>query len=94
MVTKPLTFSGERLEINYSTSAAGSVRVEIQDAEGKPLPGFTANDCAELIGDEITRTVSWKHGSDVRKLAGQAVRLRFELKDADLYSFRFTTERL
>jgi hypothetical protein len=91
MVTKPLTFSGERLEINYSTSAAGSVRVEIQDAEGKPLPGFAANDCAENIGDEITRTVNWKHGSDVRKLAGQPVRLRFELKDADLYAFQFAT---
>lgn len=91
IVTKPLTFSGERLEINYSTSAAGSVRVEIQDAEGKPLPGFAANDCAEIIGDEITRTVNWKHGSDVRKLAGQPVRLRFELKDADLYAFQFAT---
>ncbi len=89
MVTKPLTYSGDRLEINYSTSAAGSVRVEIQDADGKPLPGFAASDCAEIIGDEIGRTVSWKHGCDVRKLAGQAVRLRFELKDADLYSFRF-----
>jgi hypothetical protein len=89
MVTKPLTFSGERLEINYSTSAAGSVRVEIQDAEGKPLRGFAANDCAEIIGDDITRTVNWKHGSDVSKLAGQAVRLQFELRDADLYSFQF-----
>jgi hypothetical protein len=89
MVTKPLTFSGTRLEINYSTSAAGSVRVEIQDAEGKALPGFAASDCAEIIGDEINRTVNWKHGSDVSELAAQAVRLRFELKDADLYSFRF-----
>jgi hypothetical protein len=58
----------------------------------RPSPGFAANDCAEIIGDEMTRTVNWKHGSDVRKLAGQAVRLRFELKDTGLYSFRFTTE--
>jgi hypothetical protein len=87
-----LKFSGERLEINFSTSAAGGVRVEIQDADGKPLPGFAASDCPEIVGDEIARTVSWKHGSDVRKLAGQVVRLRFELKDADLYSFRFTAK--
>jgi len=93
MVTKPLTFSGERLEINYRTSAAGSVRVEIQDAEGKPLPGFAATDCQEIIGDEIERTVRWKGGSDVSRSSGQPVRLRFVMKDADLYSFQFTIKK-
>jgi len=33
--------------------------------------------------------VSWKSGADLGKLAGQTVRLRFELKDADLYSLQF-----
>jgi len=89
MVTKPLTFSGERLEINYRTSAAGSLRVEIQDADGKPLPGFTASDCQEIVGDEIERLVRWKAGPDVSALAGRPVRLRFVMKDADLYSLRF-----
>ena len=89
MLTRPLTFKGNALHINYSTSAAGSVRVEIQDAAGKPIPGFTLNDCPEIFGDEIDHTVAWKQGSDVGKLAGQTVRLRFVLKDADLYSIRF-----
>jgi len=39
--TKPLTFAGSELVMNYSTSAVGSVRVEIQDQEGNPIPGFT-----------------------------------------------------
>ncbi|MHC4180776.1 MAG: hypothetical protein ACYSWU_25025, partial [Planctomycetota bacterium] len=34
MVTKPLTFAGRKLVINYATSAVGSVGVEVQDAEG------------------------------------------------------------
>ena len=38
--TKLLTFEGRELVINYSTSAAGSICVEIQDAEGKPIPSF------------------------------------------------------
>ena len=46
----------------------------------------------EIIGDEIERAVSWRNSSDVSKLAGQTVRLRFELKDADLYSFQFVTK--
>ncbi|MFA6547159.1 MAG: hypothetical protein WCS99_22270, partial [Limisphaerales bacterium] len=68
--------------------AAGSVRVEIQDANGKPLPGFALNDCPPLFGDTIERIVTWTGGGDVRALAGQPVRLRFELKDADVYAFQ------
>lgn len=89
MVTKPITFDGARLNLNLSTSAAGGVRVEIQDADGEPLPGFTLADCDVQFGDEIDRTVSWKGSTDVSQLAGRAVRLRFELKDADLYAFQF-----
>lgn len=89
MVTRPLIFTGETLEINYSTSAAGSIRVEIQDAAGQPIPGFAIDDCPEIYGDQISRVVAWTAGSDVGKLAGQPIRLRFVMKDADLYSLRF-----
>ena len=88
-VTKQLVFEGDRLEINFSTSAGGSLRVEIQDADGKAKPGFAMSDCNLLYGDQLDRVVSWKPGADVSQLAGQSVRLKFELKDADLYSFRF-----
>ncbi len=88
-VTKPLSFTGGRLSINYATSAAGGVRVEIQDAAGKPLPGYAINDCLEHYGDSVQQIVAWKEGADVSALAGKPLRLRFVLKDADLYSFRF-----
>ncbi|HOW19291.1 MAG TPA: hypothetical protein PLC79_09660, partial [Phycisphaerae bacterium] len=88
-ITKPLLFEGRKLTLNISTSAVGSVKVEIQDAGGKPLAGFAAEDCIEIWGDEIARTVAWKGGTDVSKLAGRPVRLRFVMKDADIYAFRF-----
>jgi len=88
-VTKPLLFDGRKLTLNVSTSAVGSVKVEIQDAGGKPITGFAAEDCIEIWGDEIARTVAWKGGTDVSKLAGRPVRLRFVMKDADIYAFRF-----
>jgi hypothetical protein len=93
LVTRPLKFTGDRLELNFSTSAAGGIRVEIQDADGKPLPGFSLDDCAEVFGDEIDRTVEWKTGSDVSTLSGKAVRLRFVLKDADLYALKFSSKK-
>lgn len=89
MLTKPLTFSGSELEINYSTSAAGSVDVEIQRADGSPIPGFTLDECTGLTGDEISRAVAWKAGTGVSKLAGTPIRLRFVMKDADVFSLRF-----
>ena len=89
MLTRPLTFGGKSLEINFSTSAAGSIRVEIQDAAGKPIRGFNLDDCPEIYGDQIVRTIVWKHGGDLGKLAGQPIRLRFVMKDADLYAIRF-----
>lgn len=89
MLTKPITFVGNSLEINYSTSAAGSVRIEIQDASGKPIPGFSLAECPEIIGDQIARVVTWRSGADLRKLSKRPIRLRFVLKDADMYSLRF-----
>lgn len=90
MVTKPLTFTGSRLLLNFSTAAAGGIRVEIQDANGQPVPGFTLADSVELIGDTIERGVSWKSGADVSSLASKAVRLRFVLKEADVFALRFS----
>ena len=88
--TKPIVFDGTQLELNFATSAAGSIRVEIQDTDGKPLDGFSLADCPEVFGDTIARSVVWKDDSkDVSSLAGKPVRLLFEMKDADLYSFRF-----
>ncbi len=89
ILTKPLTFSGKQLEINYSTSAAGEVRVELQDADGKPLPGFTLEDCEPIWGDHIARAVRWKSGTDVSTHADKPVKLRFSMSDADLFSLRF-----
>jgi hypothetical protein len=89
MLSRPLKFSGKILEINFATSAAGSVEVELQDASGQPIEGFALADCQEQIGNEIDRVVSWNKGSDVSALAGKPVRLRLVLKDADVFSFRF-----
>jgi hypothetical protein len=82
-------FSGRVLEVNCSTSAAGGLRVEIEDSSGHALPGYALEDCPEMIGDNIARVVRWKGGSDLEELAGSVVRLRFAMRDMDLYSFCF-----
>ena len=88
-LTKPLIFEGDKLVLNYATSVAGSLRVEIQNAEGQPIDGYRLSECVEIFGDEIERVVRWENGSDVGALAGRAVRLRFVMAAADLYAIQF-----
>jgi len=89
LLTKPLSFSGQRLSVNFATSAAGSLHVEISDAAGTPLPGFSFADSDEHFGDSLDRTLTWRGQPDVSSLAGIPVRLRFRLRDAEVYAFQF-----
>jgi hypothetical protein len=89
LLTRPLRFKGEKLTLNFVTGPTGSIQVEVQDADGKPVEGLTLADCKPLRGDQIEQTVTWKDGAGVGRLAGKPVRLRFRLKDADVFSFRF-----
>jgi len=84
-----LTFTGDELLLNVSTSAAGGVRVEIQEASGSALPGFSLAECDEIVGDAIDHRVTWKKQVPLRSLAGRPVRLRWVLQEADLYAFQF-----
>lgn len=88
VLTKPLVFSGATLSVNFSTGAAGELRVEIQDAAGRIIPGFGLEECVPLVGDAIERRVQWKGGPQLGNLAGRPVRLRFEMRECDVYSFR------
>ncbi len=88
-VTRPLVFSGRELSLNFATSAAGGVRVGLEQADGRAIPGFGIEDCVVQIGNELDRRVTWKAGSDLSTLAGKPVRLRLALQDADVFAFQF-----
>ena len=59
LLTKPITFAGNQLSLNVSTSAAGSVRIEIQNSEGQSLPGFALDDCHAVYGDDLECIMAW-----------------------------------
>jgi hypothetical protein len=89
--TTPLVrFQGNQLVLNVNTSAVGTVQVEILDELGNPIPGFRLQDCDRIhTTNEVNRPVTWNRQSDVSRLTGQPVRIRFVLFDADLYAFQF-----
>ncbi len=89
VVTKPFSFKGRKLLLNCATSTVGSVQVEMQTASGKAIGSFTLADCKKLVGDRISQPVEWNTATNLASLVAQPVRLRFRLKDADLYSLQF-----
>jgi hypothetical protein len=89
MTTKTVTFTGKSLYLNYATSAAGSIRVELLDGDGVVIPGYEADKSFEIIGNQVERAVEWNGSTDISALAGTPVRVRFVMKDADLYAIQF-----
>jgi hypothetical protein len=75
--------------VNGAAKPGGHLQVELQDDGGRPIKGFSLSDCDAFCGDEIEHTVTWNGKSDLGDLAGQTLRLRIVLKDADLFSIQF-----
>jgi hypothetical protein len=89
VTTPPIIFEGAALELNLDTSAGGITQVEICDATGKPIPGYTLREADALNGNNVRMPVTWQGKGDVSKLAGQIVKLRLKLRDCKLYAFQF-----
>lgn len=89
MVTRPLIFTGAKLQLNVATGAGGTMQVEMLNASGAPIDRFTRADADEITGNYIRVPASWRQSADVGALAGRPVRLRFVMHDAKLYSFQF-----
>ena len=81
IVTKPFSYSGENLYINFATSARGYMTFTLC-CEGKEY-----HSC-ETFGNTTDRRVAFEDGV-VAALAGREVVLRVHMRDADLYAIRF-----
>ncbi len=88
--TKPIIFTGTELSINASTSACGYIKVEFLTPEGKPFDGFSSEDCDIIYGDSVDRRVTWNNDQHVCPMEKRPVIIRFYMKEADLYSLKFT----
>ena len=88
LTTKPIRMSGARLLVN-ADSGEGSVAVEILEPGGTPIEGFGRKDAVAAKGDSLRHTMKWTQGSDVSRLKGRPLVLKFHLERSRLFSFRF-----
>lgn len=89
VTTKPLVFEGSRLSVNAAIERGGSLRAELLDAQGQPIPGFTVDESRPLTKDRVAHEMRWDGDPDLGALAGTEVRVRFHLDGGDLYSYGF-----
>lgn len=86
LVTKPLTFEGSILHLNFETAAYGYIYVDVLDVDGNPIGDKKS---FEIYGNNIDRKICFADNSDFSEFAGKPVRLRFTMCDAKVYSFQF-----
>jgi hypothetical protein len=86
LITRSLELGGDTLVVN-ATADYGELRVEVQDEQGKPIPGYHEADCIPVTSDGVRETVGWRDTVSLTKLRGRSVKLRFMLRNARLYSY-------
>ncbi|MCW3053885.1 MAG: hypothetical protein JWN14_3055 [Chthonomonadales bacterium] len=87
--TPLLRFSGTHLQFNIDSGGMGTAFVEIRDAHGQPIPGFTYAESEEIGGNFLDTTARWKGKSDLTALRGKPIRLHLKARGAKLYAFQF-----
>lgn len=88
LLTRPLRFDGSRLFINAGT-AGSRLSVQVIDAQGKPLPGLSHDDCIGFEGNSTCAEVKWKD-RDLRGLGDAKIRLQLRMDRGDLFAFWIT----
>ncbi len=85
VTTKRLANAQGPLRVN-ANATGGSLIVEVLDEAGEVIPGYAADDCLALQTDALDTTIAWQSHTEL-PAGSAAIRLRFILQDASLYSF-------
>ncbi|HSW43965.1 MAG TPA: LamG-like jellyroll fold domain-containing protein [Phycisphaerae bacterium] len=85
IVTKQFTGADGTLLVNCNPRG-GSIRVELLDADGKVIPGYSRDDCTAVTKNGVRQAVTWKNNKELPG-DGRPVRFRFVMEHAQLFSF-------
>ena len=92
---RPVRLTGDTLCLN-AAAGAGEIRVEIlkavrgealADEVDTPISPFLKDGCVPVAADGARQVVRWRGQPVLRALEDQPVRLRFHMRNAELFSF-------
>ncbi len=88
LMTRPFAVADSRLYLN-AAAEDGEVRASLCDVEGRPIAGYSYEDCLPFTGDCTASQVQWKGAPSSGAAEGKVIRLRVRAKNARLYSCFF-----
>ena len=88
LVTRSVVARGTQLVINANCHAGGYVDVEMTDQQDNVIEGFSRTAVDRFTGNDVAHRVKW--GQSDRWPHNQVVKVRFWMRNSDLFSFRFT----
>ena len=104
LLSREVKVTGDRLLVNVSPELSafnmqhhGYVQLELLDRSSGPggsygdlhIKGYGQDDCDRILADEYEHVVTWKGNPDLSALKGKNVYIRFWLKSAYVFGFRF-----
>lgn len=103
LFTRPLIFDGDHLRINadaadgciraelFEATRHQSPSVSNSPAWnwqiGDPIPGYTLQECIPFKTDSTNGVIRWENNETLESLAGKKLVIRFQLRNASMYSF-------
>ena len=86
--TRLLTIQGKGIRLNVDASK-GTARVQLLDANDKPIPGFGFADCSPITTDALSALVQWRR--PLAELQGTPLKLEIALENSSLFAIEVTT---
>ncbi len=87
LISRREVFRTPKVTINAKTAPTGYVIAELLDRENNVIPGFSRADCVPFKGDSVSGVIEWKTKQFPDKWIDADKKIRFFLKNADLYSY-------
>ena len=88
VVTRPLVWRGSSLWVNADLTQGGTIQLEVLDENGDLIrEELSRAQVIPVTNGAVRSRVRWRGMEDLRALNHQSVRLRFYLRNADLYAF-------
>jgi hypothetical protein len=87
LITRREPFSVPQVMINAKTATAGYVVAELLDSNDHVIPGFSRDECRAFSGDSVRHTLTWKSAALPAEQRQTDKKIRFLMKNADLFSY-------
>ncbi|MDH7481667.1 MAG: hypothetical protein QHH26_06790 [Armatimonadota bacterium] len=86
-ISRREVFKTPKVVINAKVGPNGYVVAELLDRNNNVIPGFSRDQCIPFRGDDVRHVLSWKNETFTNKYKNADKKIRFFLKNADIYSY-------